>query len=124
MNVKEEQAEDEFPIIECQNLLMQLNLNPYSKSGRLLIDTIKLCYCNLDLLDNIKQVYMILAYRHSCSHQKIKSRLRNIVDNANKSSNSTILKTIFYWKNNTININVSPKHFINGIVVHLKNKKN
>jgi len=117
---KEEQSENEFSITDCQNLLMRLNLNPYSRSGRLLVDTIKLCYCNLDLLDNVNKVYMILAYRNSCSHQKIKSSLRSIVNTANRFSNNTLLKEIFYLENNTINI--SPKHFINGIVIYLKNK--
>ena len=119
---KEEQEENTFSEKKCNNLLIKLKLNPYSKNGRLLAQTIKLCYCNLELLDNMKQIYSILAYRYSCSPERMKSRLRSIVNLANKSSNYTILKTIFYWENATININVSPKHFINGIVVYLKNK--
>lgn len=119
---RKEQEADSFSETNCNNLLMKLKLNPYSKNGRLLTQTIKLCYCDLELLDNMKQIYSILGHRYSCSPERIKSRLRSIVNTANKSSNFTILRTIFYWENNTININVSPKHFINGIVVHLKNK--
>lgn len=118
---RKEQEADSFSEVKCNDLLMKLKLNPYSKNGRLLTQTIKLCYCDLELLDNMKQIYSILGHRHSCSPERIKSRLRSIVNTANKSSNFTILKTIFYWENSTININVSPKHFINGIVVHLKN---
>lgn len=103
-------------------MLIELSLNPYSKNGRLLTQTIKLCYSDLDLLDNMKQIYSILGHKYSCSSEKIKSGLRSIINTANKFSNSTILRTIFYLENNTININVSPKHFINGIVVYLKNK--
>lgn len=119
---RKEQEFDSFPENICNKLLMELSLNPYSKNGRLLTQTIKLCYSDLDLLDNMKQIYSILGHKYSCSPEKIKSGLRSIINTANKFSNSTILKTIFYLENNTININVSPKHFINGIVVYLKNK--
>lgn len=118
---KSEQIENEFPINECTNLLIKLALNPYSKGGRLLIDTIKLCYCNLDLLDNISQIYFILASKESCSYQKIKSRLRSIVNTVNKYSSFNVLKKIFYLENN--HFNISPKHFINGIIVYLKNNQ-
>lgn len=121
-NFRKEQELDSFSESKCNDLLMKLKLNPYSKNGRMLMQIIKLCYCDLELLDNMKQIYSILGHKYSCSPEKIKSSLRSIIRTANNYSNYTILNTIFYCENNTININVSPKHFINGIVLYLKKR--
>ena len=45
--IKKEQIVSTFPEHKCINLLLQLKLKPYSKSGQLLIDIIKLSYCNI-----------------------------------------------------------------------------
>lgn len=118
---KKEQRADNFPITKCNNLLMQLKLNPYSKNGRLLTETIKLSYCDLELLNNMKQIYHILGHRYSCSPEKIKSSLRSIIRTANRFANSTTLNSIFYIEDKDYNKSVSPKHFINGIIMCLKN---
>lgn len=119
-NLKKEQEADSFSEVKCNDLLMKLKLNPYSKNGRLLTQTIKLCYCNLELLDNMKQIYSILGHRHSCSPERIKSSLRSIIRTANRFATSTTLNSIFYIEDIDYNKGISPKHFINGIIINLK----
>lgn len=96
---------------------MKLKLNPYSKNGRLLTEVIKLCYFDLELLDNMKQIYLILAQKYSCSPEKIKSSLRNIIGTANRFSDYATLNSIFYLDYNKT---ISPKQFINGMLICLK----
>lgn len=117
---KKEQIINDFSESKCQDLLMKLKLNPYSKNGRLLTETIKLCYCDLELLDNMKNIYLILARKYSCSPEKIKSSLRSIIGTANRFSDYTTLNSIFYIDNNDYNKTISPKQFINGMLIFLK----
>lgn len=117
---RKEQEADSFSEAKCNDLLMKLKLNPYSKNGRLLTQTIKLCYCDLELLDNMKQIYSILGHRHSCSPERIKSSLRSIIRTANRFATSTTLNSIFYIEDIDYNKNISPKHFINEIIINLK----
>lgn len=119
-NFRKEQEADSFSEVKCNDLLMKLKLNPYSKNGRLLTQTIKLCYCDLELLDNMKQIYSILGHRHSCSPERIKSSLRSIIRTANRFATSTTLNSIFYIEDIDYNKSISPKHFINGIIINLK----
>ena len=117
---KKEQMLNDFSESKCQDLLMKLKLNPYSKNGRLLTETIKLCYYDLELLDNMKNIYLMLARKYSCSPEKIKSSLRSIIGTANKFSDYTILNSIFYIDDNDYNKTISPKQFINGMLICLK----
>ena len=117
---RKEQTLDNFSEEKCNNLLMKLKLNPYSKNGRLLIQTVKLCYGDLELLDNMKQIYSILGHKHSCSPEKIKSSLRSIIRTANRYATSNTLNSIFYIEDIDCNKGISPKHFINGLIINLK----
>ena len=122
-NFKKEQRADDFSEIRCNTLLMKLKLNPYSRSGRLLTEAIRICYCDLDLLNNINTIYHILGHRYSCSPEKIKSSLRSIVRTANRFSNPETLNSIFYIEDKDLNKSVSTKHFINGIIMNLKKQQ-
>lgn len=115
-----EQALDSFSESKCNDLFLKLNLNPYSKNGRLLAEAIRSCYCNYELLDNMNLLYSTLGYRKSCSPQKIKSSLRSIISSANRLSNFDTLNCIFLIETEDIKKGISPKHFINGIIACLK----
>ena len=117
---QKEQTLNDFSESKCQDLLMQLKLNPYSRNGRLLTETIKLCYCDLELLDNMKNIYLMLAKKYSCSPEKIKSSIRSIIGTANRFSDYSTLNSIFYIENNNYNKTISPKQFINGMLICLK----
>lgn len=117
---QKEQEEEYFSENKCQDLLMKLKLNPYCKNGRLLTEAIKLCYFDLELLDNMKQIYIILGSKYSCSPEKIKSALRSIIGTANRFSNNSTLSSIFYIENEDFNKSISPKHFINGMLICMK----
>ena len=117
---KKEQMLNDFSENKCEDLLMKLKLNPYSKNGRLLTEVIKLCYFDLELLDNMKQIYLILGQKYSCSPEKIKSSLRSIIGTANRFSDYATLNSIFYIENNNYNKTISPKQFINGMLICLK----
>lgn len=121
--LRKEQSFNLFSEIECQNLLLRLKLNPLSKNGRLLTEAIKLCYYDFELLDNMNSLYSALAEKNSCSVLKIKSRLRSIIDTANRFANTSYLNTLFYIEQEDLNKFVSPKHFFNGVILFLKNQK-
>ncbi len=123
LECQREQIANTFSVSKCQDLLLQLRVNPISKNGRLLTEAIKLCYCNAELLDSMQNLYSILAIRKSCSPDKIKYSIRSIIETANKFANSTTFNSIFYIEVEDINKGVSPKHFFNGIVIFLKNNK-
>jgi len=116
-NFKKEQIADEFSEVKCRTLLMKLKLNPYSRNGRLMTEAIKLCYCDIELLDTINKVYSILGHRYSCSPEKIKSSLRSIVKTANRFTDITTLNSMFYIDSDK---KLSTKYFINGIILKLK----
>lgn len=121
--MKSEQIISSFPEQECQTLLMRLKLNPYSRSCRLLIDIIKLCYIDSDRLDNMRNIYHIMSLKYSCSEEKIKSRLRSCIRTVNRFSPVSTLSSIFFINNDDFNNVVSIKQFFNGIIVYLKNSK-
>ena len=57
---KQEQILSEFPEQKCISLLLELKIKPFSKSGKLLTDIIKLSYCNIELLENMNDVYFLI----------------------------------------------------------------
>lgn len=109
---------ENFPEKKLIEILNSLKLNPYSKSSQLLIDIVKMCYLDPDLLDNMKKIYYIIAKQNSCLPQKIQARLRSCVDTANRLSNNKMFNSLFLLNNN--NELVSPKQFVIRIVNYLK----
>lgn len=118
--LQKEQMADTFSESKCRELLVRLKLNAFSKNGRLLTQAIKLCYCDLELLDNMKRLFIILSKRNSCSPEKIKSSLRSIIDTANKYAPSSAFNSIFFIEQEDPYQNVSTKYFINGLINELK----
>ena len=109
---------ENFPEKKLVEILNNLKLNPYSKSSKLLIDIVKMCYLDTDLLDNMKKIYYIMAKQNSCLPQKVQSRLRSCVDTANRLSNDKMFNSLFLLDNS--NELVSPKQFVIRIVNYLK----
>lgn len=120
IDFKKEQLHNAFPVQECQTILLQLNLNPYSKTGKTLTEAIHLCYSDIDLLDNMNVIYKIIGNKYFYSPQKVKSSLRSSINTINRYQNDEILNKIFYLKNRK-NIYTSPKRFISGFVTYLNN---
>lgn len=118
---QKEQILDSFSEKKCNEILLKLNLNPYSRNGRILIDAIRICYCDYELSDNLNNLYQVLGCMNSCSPQKIKSSIRSIIDTVNRSSNFELLNSIFYSEEIDKYKGISPKHFINGMIVCLRN---
>ena len=77
--IKQEQIISNFPEQKCITLLLELKIKPFSRSGKLLIDIIKLSYCNIELLENMNQIYFIMSRKKSCKPEKIRSSLRSII---------------------------------------------
>lgn len=119
--IKKEQIIANFPEHNCINLLLQLKLKPYSKSGQLLIDIIKLSYCNTQLLENMNKIYFIMSRKNSCKPEKIRSSLRSSIRTVNRFATSRILYSVFFISCDDINNIISPQQFINGIVSYLRN---
>lgn len=112
---------ENFPEKKLIELLNNMKLNPYAKSSKLLIDIVKMCYMDLDLLDNMKKIYYIMAKQNSCLPQKIQARLRSCVDTANRLSNDKIFNSLFLLDNSSEL--VSPKQFVVRIVNYLKKEE-
>ena len=112
---------EHFPQKEWQEILNKLKLNPYSKSCQLLTDIIKMCYTDLELLDNMKKIYYMLSVKYSCLPNKIQSRFRSCIDTAKRSSNKETFSILFPINN--YNELISPKQFVIGIINHLKKIK-
>lgn len=119
--IKSELVMKQFPEHEWQVILSKLNLNPYSKSCKLLTDIIKTCYTDLELLDNMNKLYFMMSSKYSCTPNKIQSRLRSCIDTANRLSNKKTFSSLFLIDN--YNALISPKQFVVGITTHLKNIK-
>lgn len=119
--IKSELVTKQFPEHEWQVILGRLNLNPYSKSCKLLTDIVKTCYTDSELLDNMKKLYFIMSSKYSCTPKKIQSRLRSCIDTANRLSNKETFSSLFLIDN--YNALISPKQFVVGITRHLKNIK-
>lgn len=115
-----EQIIDSFSEEKCQDLLSELNVNPISNKGRLLTEAIQSCFCDYTLLDNMELLYSTLAYRYSCSPQKIKSSLRSTINNVNRNTNYETLSSIFKTEIVDPIMGIAPKHFINGLIYSLK----
>lgn len=118
---KQEQILSEFPEQKCISLLLELKIKPFSKSGKLLTDIIKLSYCNIELLENMNDVYLVMSRKKSCKPERIRSSLRSIIRTVNRFATYQTLQTIFLIKSNDINNVLSPYQFVNGLVSYLKN---
>ncbi len=120
--IKQEQIISNFPEQKCITLLLELKIKPFSRSGKLLIDIIKLSYCNIELLENMNQIYFIMSRKKSCKPEKIRSSLRSIIRTVNRFATSKTLHSIFLIGYDDINNILSPYQFINGIVSYLKSE--
>ena len=119
---KQEQILSEFPEQKCISLLLELKIKPFSKSGKLLTDIIKLSYCNIELLENMNDVYLVMSRKKSCKPERIRSSLRSIIRTVNRFATYQTLQSIFLIKSNDINNILSPYQFINGLVSYLKSE--
>ena len=119
--IAKEKNTPQFPEQVLLKLLLKLKLNPYSRSCRSLIDSIKLAYYDYDLFENMSQIYSIIGSKHSCSADKIKSSIRSCIRTVNRFASKHTLKSIFFITYDDHNNVISPKQFINGIVLYLKN---
>lgn len=120
--IKQNQIISNFPEQKCITLLLELKIRPFSKSGKLLIDIIKLSYCNIELLENMNQIYFIMSQKKSCKPEKIRSSLRSIIRTVNRFATSQTLQSIFIIKSYDINNILSPYQFVSGLVSYLKNE--
>lgn len=110
----------EFPQEKFIELLMKLNLNPYSQNIKILQEALELCYYNSTFTYNLSLVYKKLASKNNCTCEKIKSCLRGITKNVNRNSNVETLSNLFFICSDDKYI--STKHLINGLLFILKSQ--
>lgn len=123
-DIQAEQIINDFPEYKCQEILLKLNLIPFSKNGRLLIEAIRMCYYDYNFLDNMNKLYDMLGENSSVPPYTVKSSIRTIIDLANRNNDIVMLKKIFSIANIDTKKYVSPKIFINGMVIQLKKYQN
>lgn len=119
---KQEQILSEFPEQKCISLLLELKIKPFSKSGKLLTDIIKLSYCDIEILENMNDVYLVMSRKKSCKPERIRSSLRSIIRTVNRFATYQTLQSIFLIKSYDINNVLSPYQFVNGLVSYLKSE--
>lgn len=110
-----------FPLTKLNQILLKLNLKVYSKSCSHLSEVIEFSYNNSHMLENLNAIYSIIASRHNCSSEKIKSSVRSSIRIVNNSANSNLLRSIFYLEDEDYNKTLTPKYFVNCIIDYLNN---
>lgn len=118
--LKKEQVLSSFPKEKYYELLLKLKLKPYSRSCKVLTSMVKLAYQDISLLENMNNLYTTLAYKNHCPPQKIKESLRSSIRIANRYSSRSVLNSLFHISDDDYNNVITPKQFLNGILLHLK----
>ncbi|MBR0491207.1 MAG: response regulator [Clostridia bacterium] len=108
---------------KIDDLFLDLNLYFYaSKNVDYLKQAIIFCYNDIKLCDNLENVYTMIAdkdYKGKLKPKNVRWALDSLMNTYKKSIDEKFLESyfIYYWdKNKTI----TPKSFIEAIVIHLK----
>ncbi len=103
---------------ELKELLTSLRFKVYSRNVSYLITAINIAYNQTFLLNNIKDLYSVVASEYNLSPTKIKWSIRNSIDGLNRSTTIDELCSIFSLKYKPDNI--TPKLFITLIVEYFR----
>lgn len=118
--LRNEITRKDFPKEKFYSILLELNLNPYSRNVKMLDEAIELCYYNEYLLDNLTTLNRVIASKNGCSPEKIKSCLRGTTKTLNRNNTPQTLNKLFYIDDTKRTFDISTKHFINGLLIALK----
>lgn len=103
---------------ELKELLTSLRFKVYSKNVTYLITAINIAYNRHYLLNNIKDLYSVVASQYNSSPTTIKWSIRNSIGALNRSTTIEEVCSIFSFKYKLDNI--TPKQFITLVVEYFK----
>lgn len=97
-----------------KDILTELNIYPYSKSGKYVYDALDLILEDPQRLWNIKQLYSSISENNNVSYATVKWGIRNSIDTMNRFISDNQLRNIFHIYDNDRNI--TPKYFFTMIL--------
>ena len=104
--------------IDLEKFLLDLKINPYTESGRMVVTAIKIAYADNTMLTKLKDLYSAVAKEYGIEPNTVKARVRNSIDKM-RMSNET-LSSIFLVK--IYDDDITPRNFFAYVVSHFKQK--
>lgn len=103
---------------KISDLLIDLNIQPYSKNYDYLIDSILIAYKKPFVLRNIKLLYEEIGRKNNVSPTQVKWIIRNSINVMNKYITQDMLSSIFHIRDNRI---LTPKYFFTMLIQYFEN---
>ena len=103
---------------DIRDILLELKIQPYSKSGKYVLEAIDLLLKDPSLLENIKDIYHLISKKHNIAYNSVKWSIRSSITLMNRYVTAKQLRTIFRIYDNDKNI-ITPKYFFTMILEYL-----
>lgn len=116
---EKEQNKKEFPVKDLNHLFFKLNLKVHSSSCNYLTDVIKYAYYRPYMLNNIKNIYKIVALQYNCNHEAIRSSIRSTIRTVKNCKDKELMKSIFFVSGSDYNKIISPCYLVECMVEYL-----
>lgn len=107
----------ELDINRIKNLFIQIKLNIFSKGATYLLEIIKYCYYDENLIDNMKHLYTMVSCKYTVSSKSVQWSIENSLKLLSKNVDVNILNSIFLY--NDLNSRISPKQFIELVLEYI-----
>lgn len=115
---KENSISEVLSTKKISDLLIDLNIQPYSKNYDYLIDSILIAYKKPFVLRNIKLLYEEIGRKNNVSPTQVKWIIRNSINVMNKYITQDMLSSIFHIRDNRI---LTPKYFFTMLIQYFEN---
>lgn len=115
---KENSISEVLSTKKISDLLIDLNIQPYSKNYDYLIDSILIAYKKPFILRNIKLLYEEIGRKNNVSPTQVKWIIRNSINVMNKYITQDMLSSIFHIRDNRI---LTPKYFFTMLIQYFEN---
>lgn len=99
---------------KIRDLLCELNIQPYSKSGKYVFEALEIVLEDPYILENIKDLYYKISKKNNVSYNTVKWGIRNSISLMNRLISIKNLRMIFRIYDNERNI--TPKYFFTMIL--------
>ena len=99
---------------KIRDLLCELNIQPFSRSGKYVVYALEIVLDDPSILENIKDLYYKISKQTNSSYNAVKWGIRNSISLMNRLISTHDLRTIFRIYDNERNI--TPKYFFTMIL--------
>ena len=101
-----------------RDVLYELKIQPYSKSGKYVLEALEILLKDPSILENIKNLYDMVGKKYNTSYTSIKWGVRSSINLMNRYITNKQLRTIFRIYDNDKNL-ITPKYFFTMILEYL-----